>query len=268
MDLRRLSPLLLLVAAPAAHADGGKGRVDLFHPTPALYMRELDADRPDETESPYTVDAGHFQVESDVGRLSLEKHGRDVAMMTMTVRIGLTDRTELQVITDPLHAGSSPGVPGVVDPGESTVGLKVNLFGNDDADLGAGIIAWVGLPSFTHGVGRGGAEGGLVLPFATELPGDVDFGTMLGVSAVRDAAGGYGPEIVVSANAGHAIAGPVSGFIELVGRGDADEGVGASFMAGASVEIDRDLQIDAGVDVAVLNPVGAAAVFAGFTWRR
>src|SRR5688500_4882093 len=55
--------------APSA-AD--KSRYSLFDPTPPEMMRELSTDRPDVTESPYTVDAGHFQVE-----LSLIEYTRD-----------------------------------------------------------------------------------------------------------------------------------------------------------------------------------------------
>src|SRR5262245_66185319 len=43
-----------------------KSIYDLFHPTPNELMREMSTDRPDQTESPYTVDAGHFQVEMDL----------------------------------------------------------------------------------------------------------------------------------------------------------------------------------------------------------
>lgn len=39
-----------------------KSGYSLFKPTPRQFMRELTTDRPDQTESPYTVDAGHFQV--------------------------------------------------------------------------------------------------------------------------------------------------------------------------------------------------------------
>ena len=35
----------------------------LFNPTPTEYLRAMDRDGPGATESPYTVDAGHFQVE-------------------------------------------------------------------------------------------------------------------------------------------------------------------------------------------------------------
>ncbi len=42
-----------------------KQRYNLFHPTPKDSLREMDPDRPNVTESPYTVDAGHVQYEAD-----------------------------------------------------------------------------------------------------------------------------------------------------------------------------------------------------------
>src|ERR1700690_1895783 len=61
----------IAVGVPDARAAEGtnnvpdKSQYNLFNPTPVKYMRELSPDRPDETESPYTVDAGHFQLEMD-----------------------------------------------------------------------------------------------------------------------------------------------------------------------------------------------------------
>src|SRR5437899_11612467 len=46
----------------------------LFNPTPRRLMRELSADRPDVTETPYTVDAGHFQLEMDVLRYAYDRY--------------------------------------------------------------------------------------------------------------------------------------------------------------------------------------------------
>ena len=43
-----------------------KSRFTLFHPTPEALMRELNTDRPDQTEGPITVDAGHLQLELDL----------------------------------------------------------------------------------------------------------------------------------------------------------------------------------------------------------
>ncbi len=41
-----------------------KSGYTLLNPTPRNLMREMTTDRPDITEVPFTVDAGHFQTES------------------------------------------------------------------------------------------------------------------------------------------------------------------------------------------------------------
>lgn len=48
-------------------------KYSLFNSVPRSQMREMETERPDVTESPYTVDAGHFQYETDLIRLIKEK---------------------------------------------------------------------------------------------------------------------------------------------------------------------------------------------------
>gem|GEM_PF-5119181 len=60
-----LFPLLLLPVHAQQPAPPDKSAFHLFHPTPTEWMREFSTDRPDQTESPHTVDAGHFQIEVD-----------------------------------------------------------------------------------------------------------------------------------------------------------------------------------------------------------
>ena len=60
----------LILGATVGHAladdPPDKAKYHLLNPTPREQMREMSTDRPDKTESPYTVDAGHFQIESDL----------------------------------------------------------------------------------------------------------------------------------------------------------------------------------------------------------
>ena len=51
---------------PVAPVSTDKSQYDLFNPTPSELMRELSPDRPDATESPLTVDAGHFVIEASI----------------------------------------------------------------------------------------------------------------------------------------------------------------------------------------------------------
>jgi hypothetical protein len=66
-----------MAAAAPAVADGpvGKGQYNIFNPTPVDSMRELSPDRPDKTESPYTVDAGHLQLEMDFANCTWDEDG-------------------------------------------------------------------------------------------------------------------------------------------------------------------------------------------------
>ena len=61
-----LAPIILAVAAGPARAQEetpDKSGYSLLNPTPREHWRPLSADRPDFTESPYTVDAGAMQLE-------------------------------------------------------------------------------------------------------------------------------------------------------------------------------------------------------------
>ena len=62
----RLSLAAILAAASSvigeeAGTPPDKSGYSFFHPAPREFMRELTTDRPDKTEGPFTVDAGHFQ---------------------------------------------------------------------------------------------------------------------------------------------------------------------------------------------------------------
>src|SRR5687768_3481308 len=68
-------------------------------------LRELSTDRPDQTESPYSVDAGHVQVESEiVSHAVTHEDGVTVSethLMNMNVRVGLTERIDAQLVLLP-----------------------------------------------------------------------------------------------------------------------------------------------------------------------
>ena len=47
-------------------AAADKSQYTLFNPTPKEQMRPFNTDRPTKSNVPYTVDAGHFQIETDL----------------------------------------------------------------------------------------------------------------------------------------------------------------------------------------------------------
>ncbi len=74
----------------------------LFNPTPSEQMRPLSADRPDATESPITVDAGHVQVEvSFFDYIRSDHDGDDFDAWTVfdaNVKFGLFNNVDLQLV--------------------------------------------------------------------------------------------------------------------------------------------------------------------------
>ena len=55
-----------LLGAAGIAAAQDRGPYTLFNPVPESQLRELTTDRPDTTESAFTVDAGHVQIESTI----------------------------------------------------------------------------------------------------------------------------------------------------------------------------------------------------------
>src|SRR5579871_6723740 len=86
-----------------------KSGYNLFNPTPQQYMRELSADRPDKTDCPFTVDAGHFQLEIDYGNFTYDAPGpengnlktKDYQIAPMNVKVGVLNNMDFQLVLQP-----------------------------------------------------------------------------------------------------------------------------------------------------------------------
>src|SRR2546427_10202185 len=89
---------------PSASPD--KGKYNLFNPTPRELMREMNTDRPDKTESPFTVDAGHFQIEADILNYTYDRYNpartdtraETVSIAPMNLKVGLWKDADLQLL--------------------------------------------------------------------------------------------------------------------------------------------------------------------------
>ena len=68
-------------------------------------LRDLEADRPDATESPRTVDAGHFQVEMSLLGYSRDRSGgmrsESWTWAETNIKYGLNDSMDLQLVFSP-----------------------------------------------------------------------------------------------------------------------------------------------------------------------
>ncbi|MGE9269116.1 MAG: transporter, partial [Verrucomicrobiales bacterium] len=178
-------------------------------------LRDLSADRPDATESPVTVDAGHVQIETSV--FDWRREGRDdvYTLMATNLKYGLNERTDLQLVWDSyvFENGAGAAAEGF---GDVTFRLKYNLWGNDGGESAFALFPFVKIPTGA-GAGNGEWEGGLILPYARELSADLSLGLMAEVDFVAAADGGHGFEFVHTAVLGRELPGPWGAYAEYIG---------------------------------------------------
>lgn len=258
--LPSLSSVLLL----AALASPGVAAV----PPPAT-LRELTTDRPDATESPYTVDAGRVQLELEAANLTRDR--RDGVRTTewmlapFNLRYGLTPRTELAVIVTPHvevatreRGGARTTVRGF---GPTVLRTKVNFFGNDGGERALGLIADLKLPTAADGLDNDKVEGALTFPLAYGLAWGWGGGAMTSVEFVHTDAGRRAVWVNTITFA-RELAPGLGGFFEFTSAtGDGTHA--ATFNAGLTRRLGPRVQLDCGVNVGLSRAAADLTVFAG-----
>lgn len=261
-----------LVAGADAGAGLDKSQFTLFNPTPAALMREMSPDRPDVTESPYTVDAGHVQVESSF--IDYARDGGDfdaISVLPTNIKLGLTSNIDLQLAFEP-YVREEMDDTTIDGFGATQLRLKMNLWGNDSGDTAFALMPFLQFPTADDDFGdTDHLEGGLILPLAVKLPHDWDLGVMAEFDAVRNADDdGYGMQFVHTATIGHAIAGDLGGYLEYVGIASTDLGNGyvALLGTGLTYGVNANVQFDCGINVGLSDDADDFNVFAGITVRQ
>ena len=89
-----LIALTLILLSDSARATD-RSSYHLFNPVPSNEMRPLATDRPDRTESPYTVDPGHFQFEIDLFNQVRDASTTESLVGGINAKAGLTDSIDL-----------------------------------------------------------------------------------------------------------------------------------------------------------------------------
>jgi hypothetical protein len=258
------------------HAD--KTGYNLFRPTPDTLLRELTTDRPDKTESPITVDAGHFQLEMDFATYTVDRTEHETtkawAVAPTNFKIGILNNVDLQVIVETYNIETTRNLDTrrtnrASGFGDVTLRCKTNFWGNEGGFSAFGMMPFVKLPTAGDDVGNGAVEGGLILPLLLRLPADWEIGTEIEVDHSRNSArGGYHQEMIESVTVGHDI-GKWSGYVELFSdvSNEAHAGWIATFDCGISYRVTRDVQLDAGVNIGLTDAADDLNPFVGLSLR-
>lgn len=259
-----------------------KSRYDLFHPTPDAYRRELSADRPDKTDSPFTVDAGHFQVEMDFANLTYNRPNAergnvsytDVQIAPTNLKVGLLNNVDLQLLytsyrwerTNDRDLGTIERTSGFDD---LIPRVKWNLVGNDGGFFALALMPFVKLPLRQEPLGNGSVEGEVAIPYAFDIPG-WDVGLQSAVHFDRNEGGrGSHAEIDNSVSIGHRLIGNLSVAAEFFSSVRFARGAGwmGTVDTWLTYQLSDDLRLDAGVYIGVTSAADDWHPFVGMTWR-
>jgi hypothetical protein len=256
-----------------------KSGYNLFNLVPENLMRDLSPDRPDQIESPFTVDAGHYQLEMDFANFTYDKTGGTTmeawAVGDFNLRIGLLNQLELSLIfdnylhihTDDRIAGTSTTQSGV---GDFTARLKINLWGDDGGQTAFGLLPYVKFPTSTDNLGNNAVEGGMIFPLAVSLPYDFDLSLETAVSLMNnDATGGYHEEFIASASLDHQIIGKLSGFVEFFSNFTTESHAGwvGTVDTGLEYHVTKNIQLDCDCYWGVTRAAADFNPFCGITVR-
>ena len=237
-------------------------------PLPREELRDLSADRPDTTESPITVDAGHIQLEVSIGDLSRERRDDTVTFLQSNVKFGLDDRTDIQFVFDSWVLEDNTSGDDSDGFGDVQIRLKRNLWGNDgETEDAFAVFPYVKIPTGTER-SNNRFEGGLILPYARPLTCALDLGLMAQLDIVfDDDSDETNVELLHTAVVGYPIEGAFGGYLEYVGVAAEEGEYSAQSNVGFTVQPGPDLLLDAGVRVGLTDEVDDLGLFFGFTVR-
>jgi hypothetical protein len=247
----------------------------LFNAVPRSQLREMETDRPDVTESPYTVDAGHFQLETDLVRTVRENSGttqtNTFLINQMNLKIGITGSTALQIgfqiygrqSETELDSGEKEITDG---HGDLTLRIKQNLIGNDGGNFALALLPYVKFPTSRYEDSR--LEGGVIVPMQYQLPGEWHLGFQLEMDRLKDQdEQAMHTEFLQTLTITHSIIKGIDGIAETYYTYDFKAHHFSNYInAAVQMDVARDFKLDAGLNLGIQH-TAAKHFFVGASYR-
>jgi Putative MetA-pathway of phenol degradation len=178
-----------------------KWQYTLVNPVPAGEMREMVTDRPNIANSPFTIDAGHLQIETGIADYTYYQSSSTPFTSwdfgDFNFRLGVLNNLEINAevtayeenITQ-FHSFNRTLRDSSV--GDTYLGGKLNFWGNDSSQrvwgTGLGIQPQFKIPTASDDVGNGKFEFKVLLPFSVSLPADFTLSVQPGIDYLRNQA--------------------------------------------------------------------------------
>lgn len=238
---------------------------------PAGALRELTTDRPDATESPFTVDAGHLQLEMNVASFTRNRlegvKTTEWDIAPFNLRYGVTPRCEVGIfvtphlrVTEQFRGGPKSTLRGV---GDTTLRSKFNFWGNDGGANALGLMLDLNLPTAATGLGNDKVEGAVTFPVAYELGAGWEGAAMTSLQVVHTGTARR-PVWFNTITFARDLAEDLGGFLEFTSAAGDGAHV-ATFNCGLTRKLSPMLQLDGGINIGISRTAPDLAVFAGLS---
>jgi Putative MetA-pathway of phenol degradation len=259
-----------------------KSQYTLFNPTPAKCMREFDPDRPDITDSPFTIDAGHIQFETGLFSYTLSRPDQqgivteEFDIADTDIRLGVTNYAEIGLFVPPLDIVHTRFPISRLDtwksgPGPLELHAKFNFFGNDSFEkpgsTALGLLPRLDIPTV---IGGDHIEGGVAVPFAIKFSEKVELEVMTEYDFIHnDTGSGYHVEFLNSGSLSYDWTEKLSTYFEvatLFGTQDPLGGI-VTLDTGVLCKFGHDWQFDFGSNFGVTRASDRVNPFVGLSKR-
>jgi len=260
-----------------------KSQYNLFNLTPINLMRDFSSDRPDKTDGPRTVDAGHLQLEMDLFNYTFSKHTIDgdsmrsqqYKIVPTNFRLGILNNSEINLIVSTYNiqkiqditAGSKQRIEGY---GDTDLRYKLNLFGNDTDGLAMGLISYVKIPTNHDNLGNHSVEGGQSL--VADFPWlGFDIGAETEIDGARNSADdGYHAEFINSITVHRdIIANRLNAYVEFYSDVPSNNDFSwiGTVDTGLLWTLTKNIQLDCGINIGVTKDADQWNPFTGISVR-
>jgi hypothetical protein len=274
--------LLTISMLTSARADDlDKSGYTLFNPTPDDLMRKFAPDRPTKGFSVRTIDAGHFEIETDLVNYTYSNSSglttRSYQALDPTFKLGLTNWMDFEVqfnglqYTQSFDRASPFDFQNATGFGDVFLRTKINLFGNDSGPMGFALIPYVKLPSSTPLISNGAVEGGLIAPLALR-PDDFIVTLMTEVDDLKSVAGNNRyANFVNLVSVSHAVPGTegINAMVELYSSVGTDPATAPVYTLdfGMNFRLNPHIILDIGLNLGLNSAAPKAQVYTGISAR-
>ena len=276
-----IAAFAILIPCLARADDQDKSGYNLFDPTPDELMRKFAPDRPTKGFSVRTVDAGHFEIETDLVNYTYSNYlgvtTHNIQALDPTLKLGLTNWMDFEVQFNGLqYARSFDG--GLASNFQSSTGFgdvllrtKINLLGNDSGPVGFALIPYVKLPSSAPIISNGAVEGGLIAPLALR-PDDFIVTLMTEVDDLKSATSNNRyANFVNLVSVSHSVPGTegINAMAELYSSVGTDPGTAPVYTLdfGMNFRLNQHTILDVGLNLGLNSAAPRAQIYTGISAR-